>query len=312
MRNCHTLLLATMLVGPSAARAQTSEVGTLLREGVALRLAGHDDTALVRFVEAHARCHCAEARAQMGLAAQALGRFASAEAWLAEAIAARGDRWVDANRTELEAALAAVSARAATLLVHAEVGASVRVDGEERGDVDASGVLPVRVDAGRHRVSLAARDGREAADTVEVIAGGESALRVVLPPPAVPAAPALGGIRGPTERPSIWRRAAPWVAVAGAASVVGGGVAFVFERRYTAVWQSPDCLSGNRTREENCGPWRVSAERAEEATLTSWAVGGALLAAAAGLWWLAPRTTRHVALGCGPTGGPGVVCGGRF
>lgn len=301
------LLIAALLAWPSAARAQASEVAALLREGVARRIAGDDETALARFTEAHARCHCAEAMAQMALAAQALGRFASADAWLTEALAARGDRWVDANRAELTSACAAARSQAAVLVVSGEVGASVSVDGEARGDVLPAGALRVRVDPGRRRVSLTTGDGRSAEGSVEVIAGGESALRVTLPP-----RPTRTAVRRSPERPTAWRSAAPWVALAGTAGVAAGTVAFTFERRYTAIWASPDCLVGNRTREDNCGSWRVSAERAEAAAIASWAVGGAMLAAAAGMWWIAPRVARRVSVRCSPTGSAGVACGGTF
>jgi hypothetical protein len=300
-----------MLGAPCVAGAQTSEVSALLREGVALRVEGRDAEALSRFTDAWARCRCAEARAQMGLAAQAMGRFTLAEAWLSEALAAHSDRWVQANRVELEAANGEVRARTASLIVRGEPGAAVRVDEDVRGEVDVGGSLALRVDPGSHQVSLLSRDGRRASASLVAIAGGESALRVEVPPRAL-AVDVRATVPPVTTRASGWRRAAPWVAVAGAAGVVAGGVAFAFERRYTAIWESPTCLDGNRTREENCAPWRQSAERAEAATIASWAVGGALLVSAAALWWIAPRTVQRVALRCGPTILGGVMCGGAF
>lgn len=292
----------------AGASAQDADVTSLLREGVAARVGGRDAEALARFTEAHARCRCAEARAQMGLAAQALGRFAAASAWLGEALEARGDRWVERNRAELAAAEAESRARAVTLVLRGEVGASALVDGEPRGAMTPSGTLRLRVDPGPRRVALVAADGRRAETSVATLPGGESALALALPPRPPPAPRA----RPAAMRVTPWQAAARWAAVAGAAGVAGGSVAFALERRYTALWESPDCLRGNRTREENCAPWRASAERAEAAAIASWAAGGLLLAAAVGLWWIAPREARRAALGCGPVGAAGVVCGGTF
>jgi len=297
------LLLCATGVG-----AQAVDVTSLLREGVAARVAGHDEEALARFTEAHARCRCAEARAQMGLAAQALGRFGTASAWLAEALDARGDRWVERNRAELAAAEAESRARAVTLVLRGEVGATVLVDGEARGAVTPSGAVRLRVDPGPRRVALVAADGRRAEASVVTLAGGESALTIDLPARPRPAPSA----RPASLRPTPWPAVARWAAVAGAAGVAAGSVAFAFERRYTAIWESPDCLRGNRTREENCAPWRASAEQAEAAAIASWAAGGLLLATALGLWWFAPRDERRVAWACGPLGGAGVTCGGAF
>jgi hypothetical protein len=94
--------------------------------------------------------------------------------------------------------------------------------------------------------------------------------------------------------------------------MVGGAVAFGIGRHYASVWESDACLGGNRTREENCAPWRQSAERADAVTVTSWAVGGALLVTAAAARWIAPQSTaRRVAVMCLPASA-GVTCGGVF
>ena len=300
------LLSVALSLSPSLVEAQTADVTALLRAGVTERHAGHDDEALARFTEAHARCHCAEARAQMALAAQALGRFTLAEAWLSEALDARGDQWLERNRADLEAARSEVRARVGTLVLLSEAGASLRIDDEPRGELSASGTLTVRLMPGPHRVAVVARDGRRAEESVVSLAGAESVLRVALPPPPTPPPRVI------VTEPSRWRRAAPWLAIAGGAGLVGGAVAFAFERRYTAIWESPACVSGNRTREENCGPERVSAERAEAAAIASWAVGGAMIVGAAAMWWLAPRTSQRLSLRCAPTGLDGVACGGAF
>jgi tetratricopeptide (TPR) repeat protein len=84
-----------------------------IRHGIALREAGDDAAALLEFQHAFDQSHRPLALAQMGLAEQALGHWADAEAHLRAALAAQGDAWIDRHREALQDAYAVIVQHAA-------------------------------------------------------------------------------------------------------------------------------------------------------------------------------------------------------
>lgn len=148
------LAFAIALTLASAGAAQSSDEA-LLREGVDLRAQGRDVEAFARFREAWMIAPSPRARAQMGWAAQALGRWREAEQMLREAAAAQGDAWIESNRAELARSLADVSARLGDLMVECEVaGAELSVDGEVVGALPLA--TPLRVPIGAVTIRVAA------------------------------------------------------------------------------------------------------------------------------------------------------------
>lgn len=105
------LIFVALLAGPRLGYAQERTDEELIAAGVAARRDGNDDAALALFTQAWEQGHTPRARAQIGLAEQALGRFADADTHLVEALASAEDEWIIAQRAALEEALVGVRAR---------------------------------------------------------------------------------------------------------------------------------------------------------------------------------------------------------
>jgi serine/threonine-protein kinase len=144
-----------------------------LRLGVTLREQGKDLEALDVFRQVFERGKAPKARAQMGLAEQALGRWVDAEAHLEEALAATGDPWISGNRGTLEQALGVIRDRLGSLEVLCEVpaaaAAEVVVDGQTRGKLPLE--RPLRVVAGTVMVQVQGKGFAAVHRHVTVLAG---------------------------------------------------------------------------------------------------------------------------------------------
>jgi hypothetical protein len=138
--------LASILVSASTAYAGTPT--ELVQEGVALREKGDDKGALEKFREADTAAPSGEAKAQMALAEQALGRWSDAELHLKAALEDGTNAFVKRNRKPLEGALETIGKHLATIsLVDLPEGALVALD-----DKDFAPALPsYRVSNGVHR-----------------------------------------------------------------------------------------------------------------------------------------------------------------
>ena len=89
VRSC--LAVGMVFAVQVCAQAQSNDVDAYIGEGIAARRRGDDDQALVLFAQAWELGHSPRARAQMGLAEQALGAFVESESCLVEALAAGSD-----------------------------------------------------------------------------------------------------------------------------------------------------------------------------------------------------------------------------
>lgn len=190
-----------------------------------LRRSGQDGLAFEAFASASSRAHSPRARAQMGLAAQALGRWLDADLFVREALAAADDAWVIERRRVLSQALDEIDAHLGALDVVCNVsGAEVIVDGASRGVTPLA--APLRVTAGGVALTLRATGFVEVTRPVLVRAGETSRETVALV--ATPAAtpldarpPASPPVVPPTSRGSSLR----WVGLAAAgAGVIAAGV----------------------------------------------------------------------------------------
>lgn len=143
------------LAASSRVAAQDRSPEQLIAAGIGARRAGNDEQALALFTQAWQAGHAPRARAQMGLAEQALGQFVEAEAHLAEAAAVSGDAWIASHRAALADGLVAVRAHLGSLDVRADrPGVQLRVNGHDAGTLPLA--QPLRLLPGAATVEVSA------------------------------------------------------------------------------------------------------------------------------------------------------------
>jgi len=326
------LAVAGLLATP-ALQAQTTGDRALIEQGRALRRAGRNAAALEAFREAYALSPTPEAAGQIGFAEHALEHWEPAWRFLRMALGAADDRWVIAQRRALEFSLQEVERHLGSLRVEtATPGATISLDGRDSGVLPmseavrvAEGRVVVEVRAPGHRtdrrevtiaagetvrlvVQLAPLEGAGAsAEEATVESRPEGSTRVVLrdvPPREQP--PSSGGVT----------RALGWVSLGVAALSLGGGViAMVLRDGAAERWNDDErCLTGSRTREQNCGDERVTVSTAHDLMIGGYVAGGVLAVGAMVLFLASPSSQERapavrVSFGIGPGS---VSLGGRF
>ena len=149
------ILVVMVTVTAVAGPVHATDADALVRQGLDLRRSHRDDEALKLFQEAYALEPALRTLVQVGLAEQALGRWAAADRHLREAMMSKQDDWVRKNRRTIEAAIETVAAHVGGLDVTGTPdGAEVRVDGELIGRLPLS--RPVSVAAGRVGIEVSA------------------------------------------------------------------------------------------------------------------------------------------------------------
>lgn len=317
MRALACLALVTVLLAATSALAQEPTAAELLEHGVALREDGRDDEALVIFQRAYDTEPSAQALAQIALAEQALGHLVLAEEHLARALEDHEDRFVRRNRPLLEQALAEIGAELTTLTITCDVaGAELFVDGRDRGTLPLA--APLRAQAGTVHVEIHATGYEPYTREVIVNAGRAVSLAAVLEPTPASEAPSPPP---PLEEPAppvhvhddstaAWRMPLGiGLAAAGVvAFAIGGGLMAWREdnarARLTCSDTEPDCRARYQT-----------AYDAETAGITTFVVGGLLVAAGAGIlvWDLLEghASSSEARVTCAP-GLLALGCTGRF
>ncbi|MBX3199710.1 MAG: hypothetical protein KF894_16360 [Labilithrix sp.] len=323
-------VLAVAALGGSRARADApSEADALIAKGVDLREKGRDDEALSVFRQAFAKSASARARAQIGLAEQALGMWVLAEADLAAALAA-DDPWIAKNRAALDGALGIVRKRIATLEVRGAEAADVYVDGVRIG----SGAGPFRVEAGRRTLEVRAAGFQSTTRAVELPPGGVARETVTLvaspvssPAPHVDAPSGSGGSsagersRPPADDTGSGQRLLGWAFVGtGAALLATGGVGMIVRKGIIEDYNAT-CPGLGVDQPASCDD-QVSSSRTwltvSILTLVGggvFAAGGVVLVAAAPSADGPSRAASTPRLACAPSGAPGgmaLACAGRF
>jgi hypothetical protein len=245
MRTAPAALLSALLVlgalTPAAADDEAPPEADLIRRGVEAREQGRDQDALALFRQAFERYHTPRAQAQLGLAAQALGRWREADDHLRAALASQ-DAWIANNRAVLEQALSVVGRHVGSLDVLANVnGAELSVDGRAVGKLPLS--APLRLAAGTSQVEVRAPGYTSVRRPVTVLAGelGRETFELVALPSAPPVAPpeppppSFVSAAAPAPEPPPSALASRWtfVAAAVATAAVGGA----------ALWSGLDTLS---------------------------------------------------------------------
>jgi hypothetical protein len=219
-------LSVAVLAWTSVAGAQSVGDDAAMRAGVELRRAHRDEEALAQFARVFEQTRRPVARAQMGLAEQALGRWIEAETDLRAALAATADPWITRNRDALAGALSVIEQHLGSLWIDgAGAGAEVWIDDHRVATMPLS--APIRVVAGTHSVQVRA-EGFESVTRPVVATGGGEAREIVHLSRSVSAggrvANVESGVRGLqlVSPPSSGgtQRALGW------ASLVGGVVGF--------------------------------------------------------------------------------------
>ena len=242
----------TALADPAQAEAEA-----LIAKGIDLREHGKDDEALALFKQALAKSPSPRARAQVGVAEQALGLWVAAEADLVLALSAVDDAWIAKNRGALEGALATIRRRLGTLEVRGTDGADVMLDGVRLGVLPAT--APFRVEAGRRTLEIRKDGFHPTTRSLEIPAGGvarETVTLVAVTPETV-AKPgggpgAAGGPVPAGPDPGRSQRLLGWVFTgAGVALMATGGIGFLVRKGYVDDYnircpgvgadQSPEC-----------------------------------------------------------------------
>jgi hypothetical protein len=178
------------LSSPVCAQPRRDPSEALVQRGLDLRRRGQDEAAYNIFEEAWNLSHAPRARAQMGLAAQALGRWSSADRFLREALSASTDPWVTERRAVLERSLVEIDAHLGSLEVRCNVeGAEVRIDGVLMGTTPLG--APLRLPAGTVAIQLRAPGHLEVMRQAVVTLGGATReqidmMRIGAPPVGTP------------------------------------------------------------------------------------------------------------------------------
>jgi len=305
------VLAGALALTPVPAVADDAPNGSeaAIQRGVELRRGGRNAEALVEFQKAFALDPSPRARAQVGLALQALGDWLGAERWLTDALQKSDDAWIARYRTDLTGALATIQAHLGSLVLHvdAEQG-EVLVNGAPAGALPIRG--PIRVVAGSIDVVVRAPGHVDAHRVIDVAAGAEVSETMALGPEVAPSAVPSSVATPPTDaEPHTRALIGGYVALGSAAALaIGGVVAWTVRQNAVGTWNDDTrCLRpGGGTRAQQCGAYQDTANVAFGLEIGAFS-------AAVGAWLLlrgAPAATSTAAW-CRP-GLLGLACGGEF
>lgn len=299
-----------------------ARVEQLLSEGIQRREAGRDDEALELFRQAAGlEPDNARVLAHLGATFQALGRWVSANTYMAQALAHANDPYIQRHRAQLDEALSTIGDHLGYLEVYgAPLGAEALLNGQIVAALPMASPVPVTVGSyllevrfeghytlGRP-ISIAKRSlTREEVQLLPHRVPGTAALAASGADPVAPTAPAapLAASAG-----SGWL---PWgLAGASGAALITSFVAWRVRESYADHWNDDArCLGGGMSREERCGAELRRGQRAEDIAWLSGAGAGLLAAGAILSAVLATPTEETRVSGCAP-GLAGGVCFGVF
>lgn len=311
-----------MVVVLAAPSARADEADDLIAQGIELRTAGKDEEALAVFRRALERSPSPRARAQVALAEQALGLWVSAETDLVAALATDADPWIAKNRTALDGALAVIRRHLGSLEVRGPAGAHVQLDGRELGALPRE--VPFRVEAGTHRLEVAAAGHHTTSRSVEIPAGGVARETVTLvpvseaPPQARSPEPAPREVDATTTESRPLRLVGWVIAGTGVGLLAAGGVAQVLSDKRTRAYNA-ECVDVPTPDATKCADHLDARRSLSTVAISAFVGGGVLTLGGLTLVLLAPKRTTttysRATFGCSP-GSPGttlgLACVGRF
>ncbi len=297
--------LAFVSIAERSSFAQTSSSDLAreeLKKGYELKKAGHCDQAMAHLQES----------VRLDPEIKALANLAECEETLGKVVIA-GKHWrsvqqlaaVGANaaiEADAEKHVADVTARAAAVTVHVAVdapqGTQVTLDDAPLASADLA--APIAVDPGKHTF-VARAGGREPGTVIVELAPGQKKEIVVAPAPATAAQSAgpPASTRGadppaPTPPQATPASGVPWKPiglVTAVAGVVGLGVGAVFGIEAMSDKSSAHC-NGTTCASAGSVSELTSAQSAGTTSTIFFLAGGALAAAGATIWLLAPSSVQ--------------------
>ncbi len=319
-------LTVAVLTWTSVAEAQPIGDDAAMRVGVELRRAHRDEEALAQFARVFEQTRRPVARAQMGLAEQALGRWIEAETDLRAALAATADPWIARNRDTLTGALSVIEQHLGSLWIDGAVaGAEVWVEDHRVATMPLS--APIRVVAGTHSVQVTA-EGFESVTRPVVVAGGGEAREIVHLSRVFSAGGRMAnsetGVRGlqsvSPARSGGTQRALGWASLVGGVVGLGIGVGGALAREgsvqdYNGQASCPGRLSPSQP--PDCQTLVENVETMDVLSTVGLVAGGALTITSVILLATAPSRqsateSRMRVVGIAGPGMVGAQCIGQF
>jgi hypothetical protein len=326
-------ILAVHVPAPRVACAEDAgdDQGHIQR-GVELRRAGRDREALAEFEAAWALRRTPRARAQIGLAQQALGNWREAESALDDALGATDDGWVARYRESLLRARSVVETHLAWLYVESKVwGAALSLDGQPTRALPLD--APLRVETGVVRFELRAPGYlpvirtivvkpndrvHEIVDLEPVAPAGSTPQRTEPTASAGTATVGASGTAASVARDGGsqggWdRRTAGILTLGGATLFALAGVgAWRVRTNDILYWNDNSrCEVGTQSREQNCGQYKDAANVALVVEIAGFSMS--IVTAGVATWLLATSQSKpSVGVSCSPWLGAGVACSGAF
>jgi hypothetical protein len=145
----------SILAPSSSSAAAAANADELIRQGVTLRRSGDDEGALRRFEEAFKIEPTPTVLVQIGLAEQALGRWALAYEHIHRAVDTGADPWIKKNRAAINDALKSINDHVGQLeILGASPDAEVRINGKSYGKLPLA--HPIPLSTGTVTIDLAA------------------------------------------------------------------------------------------------------------------------------------------------------------
>jgi PEGA domain-containing protein len=319
---CFTSLALASAARTACAATDAEETERLIGEGVALRQQAKDAEALADFTRAFELTHDPRARAQMGLAEEALGQWVLAETHLEEALAA-DSAWITRHRGDLTGALEDIRGHLGSLeVLEGTAGAEVLVNGRIVGHMPLA--KPLRVPAGTVALEVRAPGFVPVARSVNVPANGVARETVGLARDEAwraPAAPrsdeAVAPIAATGPAPAAmsstdWRRAAAWAAAGGAAASLTVGIVFTTRVYSYADKFNHSCgVNDPNLGGGSCRSYHDTSTGAEAPAIIGYSLAAALAGVSVYLFEKKHPPTKDgatAAWSCGPGVATGVAC----
>lgn len=296
--------------------APSARAAAHVARGIQARKSGDDRAALAEFEAAYALLPSAEALAQRALAEQALGRWVDAYVHLEGALGRADEPWIIAHRPTLEAALDEIASRLGMLDVSCNVdGAEVVVDGEPRGRTPLSRAPVV---AGQSVIEVRAPGHFAVTRQVQIDARGLSRVDVTLtalPEPIVAQRASRNASDAASTEPTSARSTLMYASLGlAAAGLTLGAVGYVVREVNVGLYNDDSRCSQQEgvLRPDECkdeyDAWRLGQTLAIAGAVSAAVFGGVGLY----LWLDRPEPGTSAGVLCGPSGGLGVGCSGRF